>query len=91
MCLLRATEAGHVVGFALYEFSPERSIRHLHFVARDPACHGRRIGSVLVRAVLDAMSERPVVSWPLTEDGRLALIRWEFVEDDAGEWQYWGA
>ena len=91
MRLLRAKEMGRIVGFALFEFDPERATRHLHFVVRDPACRGRRIGAILVRAVLDAMTDRPVVSWPLTEDGRLALLRWEFIEDDDGEWQYWGA
>ena len=37
------------------------------------------------------MRERPILPWPITEDGKLALIRWEALDDEAGEWQYWQA
>jgi len=91
MRLLRAIEDGRPVGFALYEFNPELTKRHLHYIARNPECRGRRINAALFRAVLDTMRERPILPWPITEDGRLALIRWEALDDEAGEWQYWEA
>ncbi|HEX4823288.1 MAG TPA: GNAT family N-acetyltransferase [Candidatus Polarisedimenticolaceae bacterium] len=91
MRLMRAIEDGRAVGFALYERSEELAKRHLHHIARDPGCKGRRINAALFRAVLDAMRERPILPWPITQDGRLALIRWESLDDEAGEWQYWEA
>jgi hypothetical protein len=91
MRLLHAIENGQPVGFALYELNPVLGKRHLHHIARNPQCHGRRINAALFRAVLDTMLERPILPWPITEDGRLALIRWESLDDEAGEWQYWQA
>lgn len=91
MRLLRATEDGQTVGFALYEFNSELAKRHLHHISRNPACRGRAIGAALFRAVLDTMRDRPILPWPITADGKLALIRWESLDDEAGEWQYWEA
>ena len=91
MRLLRAVENGRTVGFALYEFNLDLAKRHLHYLARNPDCRGRRVGAALFRAVLDSMRERPILPWPITQDGRLALIRWETLDDEAGEWQCWQA
>jgi len=91
MRLMRAIEDGRAVGFALFEFNADLAKRHLHHIARDPDCKGRRINAALFCAVLDAMRERPILPWPITQDGRLALIRWESLDDEAGEWQYWEA
>lgn len=87
MHLLSATSGAAIVGYLLHESGAGPFGPHLHFVARDPAMRGLRIGDALWNEMLRREPGRPIGAWPETEEGRVAMVRWGFTGSGT-DWEY---